>query len=243
MRIDQRYTARLPLPDLIVRGRAHVLECPVYRTGALVSPSSGTVSVYDPTETAVISAQSVTITNSVATYSISSGTLTSYGFADGWRVEWSLTMADASIVSPRNDAALCRNGLWPVITDSDLVRRCPALDPNAASGVTSSSSYQYALDEAWTELQLRLIAKGNRPNLIMEPSALRAAHMFLTLAIVFEGEQTRLSGAWTDRAADYRAQYKDAWDALAFRYATDDSTAADTSRKAARPITWLASRR
>jgi hypothetical protein len=227
---------------MIVRGRAHVIECPVYRTGALVTPSSGTVSVYDPTDTAVISAQSVTITNSVATYSISSGTLSSYSYSDGWRVEWSLTMADTSIVSPRNDAALVRNGLWPVITDSDLVRRCPALDPNAASGITSSVSYQYAIDEAWTEIQLRLIAKGNRPTLILEPSALRAAHMFLTLAIVFEGEQTRLSAAWTDRAVDYRAQYKDAWDSLAFRYATDDATQADTSRKAARPSVWLTSR-
>jgi hypothetical protein len=243
MRIDQRYTARLPLPDLIVRGRAHVLECPVYRTGALVTPSSGTVSLYDPTETAVVSAASVTITSSVATYSLSSGTLSAYNYSEGWRVEWSLTLPDGAIVSPRNDASLCRNGLWPVITDSDLVRRCAALDPNAASGITSAASYQYAIDEAWTEIQLSLIAKGNRPNLIMEPSALRTAHLFLALSIVFENEQTRLSGAWTDRAVDYRAQYKQAWDSLSFRYATDDASAADMSRKAARPITWLASRR
>ena len=62
---DTTYTARFMLPDLIERGRNEVIKCQVYHNGALVAPSSGTVSVYDPSNTAKVDGASVTIASSV----------------------------------------------------------------------------------------------------------------------------------------------------------------------------------
>ena len=42
---DTQYTARFSLPELIERGRDELIKCMVYLSGALVAPSSGTVTV------------------------------------------------------------------------------------------------------------------------------------------------------------------------------------------------------
>ncbi len=236
---DQRHTVRLPLPDLLVRGSANVVKAPVYLNGSLVAPASGTVTLYDPGGTAVVSGASATITASVATYSIGSGVLTSYAFGEGWVVSWTLTLDDGTVLTPRNDAAVVRSGLWPVVTDADLFRRVPSLDPNGAGNLTETTTYQDALDEAWTELNLRIIAKGNRPNLILEPSALRACHLYLALALVHEGEETRMAAAYGDRAAHFRALYEQAWTELNPRYSSGDDVVADARRRSQTPTIWL----
>lgn len=236
---DQRYTVRLPLPDLIVRGRSHVLQAPVYLSGSLVTPDSATVSVYDATNAAVVDAAAATITGGVATYTIASGDLTSYSLGDGWRVEWVITLDSGEILTPRNDASLVRSGLWPVISDVDLARRVPGLSPSAAVQLTRATTYQDAIDEAWVEIQLRLIAKGNRPNLVMEPSALRSVHLYLALALVMEDQELRSAPVYEQRAQAYRDAYERAWAELSPRYDSDDDGVADTRRRASAATIWL----
>lgn len=248
---DQRHTVRLPLPDLIVRGASHTLYAPVYLDGKLVAPASATVSVYNRANTAVISAQSATVSSRIATYTIAADTLASYDYEEAWRVEWTITLQDATVLYPRNDAALVRRGLWPVVTDVDIIRRVPSLD--AAKGVSPRPDYQSFLDEAWTEIQLYLIGRGNRPNLVLEPSALRGPHLSLTLALVYEDLRTRLNDNY---AQDQRVQlsefyateakrYRDAFDAwmsgFSPRYDSTDSGQADLDRRAM-PTVWLNSR-
>ncbi len=241
---DQRHTVRFPLPDLIVRGRDHVVYAPVYLDGALVAPTSATMTLYDANGTAVLSAVAATVlAPTVARYTITAATTTSLTLGERWRVEWAITLSDGTVLRPRNDAALVRNGLWPVVSDVDLFRRCKALDPNGTAPISSPTDYQDELDEAWTELQLRLIALGNRPNLIMEPSALRQAHLYLTLAIIFEGQlRSRLDEAYREDAAEFRRQYDAAWAGLSPRYDVSDAGAADTRRRPATPSVWLCSR-
>lgn len=242
---DQRHTVRLPLPDLIVRGRDHVVYAPVYLDGALVAPTqaTSTVSVYDASGTAVVSAATVTVTNSIARYTITAATTTSLTLGERWRVEWVLTLSSGAVLRPRNDAALVRNGLWPVVGDVDLFRLCPALDPSGSAPISASADYQDQLDEAWTQINLALIAKGNRPNLIMEPSALRQSHLYLTLSLIFEGLlQSRLDEAYRQQGMDYRRQYEAAWSSVSPRYDVGDSGAADLRRRAMNPSVWLSSR-
>lgn len=223
-----------------MRGAAHTIYAPVYLDGALDAPSSGTVSVYNASNTAVIDGQAVTVSGSIAQYAISSGDLTSEDLGEGWRVEWSLTMSDGDVLTPRNEAALVRNALWPVISDVDIIRRMPSLDPSSTTAITTASNYQGELDEAWTEIQLRLIRQGNRPNLILEPSALRDCHMSLTLAIIFEGRlASRLDLAYQEQAQRYRDMYDRAWNELSFRYDVDDDGRAEPARRAAQPTVWL----
>lgn len=240
---DQRHTVRFALPDLIVRGRDHIVYAPVYLDGAIVVPSSATAVVYDAAGTLVVTLTATVPATGLTYATISAATTTSLTLGERWRIEWAITLSGGTVLRPRNDAALVRAGLWPVITDADLYRRCGALDPSGSAPITSQTHYQDQLDEAWTEINLALIAVGNRPNLIMEPSALRQAHLYLTLALIFEGLlQSRLDDAYRQQGQDYRRQYEAAWSAVSPRYDVTDAGAADTRRRPMSPSIWLCSR-
>lgn len=234
-------TARFLLPDQLERGRPNALSCPVWQDGALVAPSSGTVTIYDGGGAVLVSAAAVTVTGSIATYSYTPAATIAY--SEGWRVEWSLVIAGVTHVF-RNDASLVRAVLHSPITDADLFRRVSALDPAGAAPISSVADYQDFLDEAHAVIQLRLIANGNRPNLILSPSALREVYITLTLALIFGDFETRLSETYAERAAEYRRQYERAWSELRFTYAaTDEATGAGSlRRRSATPTVWLTSR-
>src|SRR5688500_18352687 len=143
---DTPYTAELPLPDFIVQGQDHDLTCPIYRNGTLVAPESATISIYDATNAPVVEDAAATITGSVPTYTVSSATTEDLTRSMGWRVEWTITLDDGTVLRPRNDAALVLSELLPVITDANIIRRVPALDPNSPSGIGSPTGYQSFID-------------------------------------------------------------------------------------------------
>ena len=232
------YSARLLGPDLIVRGRANTLSCPVYSAGAKVHPTAATVSIYDSSDTAQVDGAPASLVSNVATYTYTPATTLDLDV--GWRVEWSLTLAGEVHVF-RNDAAHVRHLLYPVVTDADLFRRVPALDPAGAAPLTSDADFQDYLDEAWAEIQLRLLNGQNRPNLILQPSALRQVHRDLTLAFVFDAMATRLNEAYQEQADRFRGLYETGWSQLNFEYDTDDDGQADT-RRGGSPTIWLTRR-
>lgn len=245
--VDARYTTRLPLPDLIVRGRNHTIQCPVYRDGAVVAvtEAGSTVSVYDESNTAIVDAAAVTVTSSIARYVITAATTTSLALSERWRVEWTLVLAAAlapdAVIQARNSASLVRHGLEPVIGDVDLWRVVPALDPTGTAPITPRSTYQTVIDEAWTAIQLRIIAAGNRPNLILEPSALREVHLAESLALLF-GDLAARSPTYETRAAEYRLQAKEAWGRVNLLYDSSDAGQADSGRRAMSPVISLCGR-
>jgi hypothetical protein len=235
------YTVRWQLPTSIVRGQDTTITAPLYRDGALVAPTAGTVTVYDRAGAAVAS-PSVSIVSSVATATVTGATTATLEPEDGWRVEWSLTVTgEPDDVLARNDAGLNRRDLYPVVTDADLFRRASSLDPSGGNPLTARADFQDYIDEAWISLMLRVIEAGNRPNLIMTPSSLREAHLALTLALIFEDFATRLNEAFSERADGYRRQYESAYRRLNFRYDTHDTGEQDTEegRRSATPTLWL----
>lgn len=233
-------TARLLLPDYLVQGQDNAISCPLWQDGALVAPTSGTVSVFDASNTAIVDGATATITGSIATYTVTAATLpASLSRGMGWRVEWSLVVSSTTTVY-RNSAGLIKSQLAPVVTDADLFRRESALDPSGSAPVSSLSDYQDYIDEAWVTLTGRLAARGSLPHLVMEPSALREPHLLLSLHLIFQDFRTRLSETWTEKAADYRSQFEKSWDSLAFEYDTADSGQSDGRRKrSASPTVWL----
>lgn len=243
---DTAYSARFELPDLIERGRANVVNCRVYRSGALAAPSSGTVSVYNASNTAVVAAAAVTVSGSVAEYSISAGVLASESLEEGWRIEWALTMPDGVVHTFRNDAACVRARLYAVCTDADIYRRHPDFDPSDAASVAAAGiNYQEYLDESWIEIQQGLIARGNRPNLVMSPSALRFVHLYSTLELICRHfSSTSGDGSrWSSLADVYGHKTATAWAALNFLYDSDDDGQADdpSVRRAGLSSVWLGS--
>lgn len=235
-------TARFLLSDYLVREQDNALSCPLWADGALVAPTQAgsTVSVYDSSNTAVVSGAAVTVTGNVATYTVSAATLPStLSLGMGWRVEWSLVVSGVTTVY-RNSAGLVRSRLAPVVTDADLFRRESSLNPSGSAPLSSLTDFQDYLDEAWVTLVGKLVGKGNLPHLIMEPSALREPHLYLTLHLVFEDFRTRLNETHVEKAKDYLARFEKAWDGLAFEYDTSDSGQSDGRRKrSANPTVWL----
>jgi hypothetical protein len=232
------YTARFRSSETIERGRTQILTCPVQRAGATAAPSSGTISIYRPDQTALVSAQAVTVVSSVAQYTLTGATTTAEALGEGWLVEWSLLMPDAVTHTFRNDAALCRRTLYPVISDADLTQRhsdLPAL-------LGSATSYQSYLDEAWATMTNKLIGEGRRPYLVIQPSALREAHLMLTLHLIFMDFQTSAgdTGRWQALATYYQTAYTTAWGALRFTYDEADENLVDSSKKkSASSTVWL----
>jgi hypothetical protein len=237
--VDTLYTARFELPDLLEQGKSNVVRCPMHRAGALVLPTVGLCSVWNAANQ-LVESPAVTFPGNIATATVTSGALSSQALGEGWRIEWTLTMPDAVVHKPRNDAALVRARLFPVITEEDLYRRCRTLDASVASAISAATEWADKIDEAFIDLQQRLISMGNRPNLVLTPSALREVHLLLTLALVFEELASRTNAAYEARAQSYRDQFEAAWARLRFVYDTDDAGAASTSsRRSAGRAVWL----
>jgi len=241
---DTLYYARFLYPTMVERGRSNLIKCAVYRSGLLAAPSAGTVTLYNEDGSPVVDGAAVTVSGSVAQYTIPAGTIAGLTLGDGWIVEWSLTMPDGVVHTYRNEAALVRRALYPVVTDADLYRRVSSLDPSGNTPLSSATTYQEHRDEAWTAIQNRLIAAGNRPNLVTSPTALREAHLLLTLALIFEDFATRLNDAYEGRADAYRRQYDQEFRRVQLKYDTDDDGTPDFGgRRSAVPTVWLGSGR
>jgi hypothetical protein len=237
---DDLYTPRFVGPELLERGRNNTITCPVYRDGVLVAPTpaGSTVTVKKPDGTTLV-APTVTVVDSVATAIVTSAALSGQAFAFGYRVEWSLVLASGSPRTLDNLASVVRRALFPVITDLDLTELHPDLSRQLPDG---TASFQTWIDAAWNMTQTRLIAKGNRPNLIIEPYALREYLRNRTLHLIFHAGATSRApdGRYAQLAQHYLEQSEAAWKDLNFLYDDDDSGGADTRRRSAQPQTFLA---
>lgn len=241
---DTLYTARFDLPELIERGRSNTVRCVVYRAGAIVAPSAGSVSVYSESDVLVWSASVSIAIDGTAFATVTSAVLASYSYGDSWRIVWSLVMPDGTTRTFDNECMLVRRALFPVVTEADLYRIASSLDPAGPACIHSESSFDEKLDEAWIQIQGRLLAKGNRPNLILSPTSLRDPHLYLTLALIFEDFSTRLNPAYSAIAMQYRGHWNDAWAQVRFLEAdaSDDGTPSSKARKGSSVSTlWLSS--
>jgi len=235
---DTEYAARFVGPELIERGRANVLTCPVYRDGAVVSPtqSGSSITIWNKSGEVVVDAAAISVDGlpGVATYT--TGTLSTQQLGDRWQVEWTLII-DGTPFAFRRDAALCRARLHPVITDLDLYARHRELEELLGD----QPSYQAWIDEAWAELLHMLRQQGSLPHLVLSPEDLRLDHLFLTLQTIFVDFQT--SGGndskWATLAAFYGEKFRTGWNKRTLKYDTDDDGKADAGRRAVPPVTFL----
>ena len=242
---DTLYTARFQLPELLERSRNNLIKAPIYRAGALVAPSSATVSVYDSSGVPLVNTQAATITGSIAQYNVLATALAGSSYGEGYRVEWLAAMPDGTTRTFDVEALLVRRALFPVVTEADLYRVSSALDPAGAACIHSESSFASKLDEAWTQIQGRLLAQGRRPNLVLSPQAMRDPHLYLSLALIYEDFSTRLNAAYAATAGMYRAEYEGALTRVRFLYDETDDNGRSGSRDRKGPAVsslWLSSR-
>ena len=235
------YQPRFWQPAYLERDRPTPLEIEVYAAGALSAPTSGTISIYNASNTAVVSAAAVTIASSKATYTLAAATVAASAYGMGWRVEWSLVMADTLTYLFRQDGALVRVRLYPVISDADLLARHSDLNSYRPS---ASTSWEAWILEAWRTIVGRLEEMGRRPYLVISPESLRAVHQASTLAIICRD----LSGAgdptnrWTALAEHYESEAQAAWGRLAMIYDETDTGVGSATRRQGISSVWLTSR-
>lgn len=231
------YAPRFRCTELLERGRANVITCPVYRDGVLVVPASASVTVKNPDGT-TLATPSATVSSSVATATVLAASLSALSYGVGYSVEWALVMPDGTPRTFDNRAAIVRRALAPVISDADLTALHPEIARQLPSGTTT---YQAWIDEAWWMIQNRLLGQANRANLILEPYALRECHRYLALHLVFSSGVTSRGERQRELAAEHRANYENEWGQLSFAYGSDDSGVADgTRRRSAQSQTFLA---
>ena len=219
-------------PFTFVKNLSTTISVPIYDDGVLANASSGTYQILDA-DFNVKESGSMTIVSNVATLTATS----TLPYGDRYRITFSITLSDGREVKPENELYVVRQAFYPVVSSVDLYARVPGLDPSSASPHSSYTDFNNFLDEAWYTLMNRLISKGNRPHLILSNTALREAHILLTLGMIYEDFSTRLNAEWGEKANAYNKAYEVAWDSLVFRYEDEQK---NTRRKNASPTIWLA---
>jgi len=112
------YTPRHLGRTYLERDRDNALRLGVYFGSGVVTPTSGTFSLYNSANVLVVDAAAVGMDASgFATGTVSAATLTSSALGSGWRVEWDLLMPDTYHHVYRNAASLCRVRLPPAATE------------------------------------------------------------------------------------------------------------------------------
>jgi hypothetical protein len=241
-----RYTTRQDLPYLLEVGQDVKLCAPVYDNGALVAPTAGTITIYDETGTAVVSAAAVTISGSQAEYTAIGSLTSSRSPSAGWRVEWSLTLTGGDVVRPRSTAYVVRRRLYPTIADLDVAKRVPSLAITFDGRPTSAgtTTYQGYIEDADTEVQRRLISAGRRSWLVVDAWALREVWLTLTIALIYDALVGAASPGdpYAERAAHFRELFEAAWTSATLQLDWDEDGDVDEvdRRTSARPAgVWL----
>lgn len=223
---------QLTAPYLIVRGTDTDITVGLEQYGAAVTVTSVSATVYDAQGNAI---GTYTDSNTTTPTVTVLGTDTSgEELSERWRVDWTL---DGRVVQA--SAQLVRYDWTPSLTDADLYRRAPALDPAGPAPVSARSTFEPERLEAVDCMRDRLMSAGRRPWLVVEPHRLREPLVLLALALIYEGFAGRDAMQLT-MAQHYREQFDRAFAALSFLYDDDEDGAADDDhRMAARPTVWL----
>jgi hypothetical protein len=124
---------------------------------------------------------------------------------------------------------LCRHAYHPTLTDADLIRLHPDLASQRPPGLTTYGGF---LDEAEGWVQRKLLQKGRRPELIFDAWALRDAHLYYSLSLIFRAFASSLGrGRYAEEATRYEAMAMEELRSMKFRYDTAQTGTVDTPQQ------------
>lgn len=237
-----------PLADLIQRDQGATLTCPLYSGASLVAPTQAgsTFSLLRPDRTAIVDAQAVTVSSSIARYTVSAGTIASESYGDGYLARWSLVVSGVTYLF-ENEAQIVRKLPAPAAAHHNIIGRYTdaerwlvGLEVDGAPATT----FQHWLNEAWTDLSRWLIQRGNRPHLVSNSSDLVEAHILWTWYRFSEdlAQGADPDGRWAAAAEKTEKRLYDYLGTLTLRYDSSDAGTPDATRRAARGVLVLTSR-
>lgn len=210
--------------------------------GGHVAPSGGTISIYDESGQLVVEDEPVVLDNDDLTYEVLPAMVpATLSLSDRWQVRWKVSFPgkpDQLITQP---AHLCRSRILPVISDYHLLRRHSDLNNLLPADQPSWQSY---LDDAWEDIQIRLLEMGRRPYLILSPFSLKGVHTAMTLARIFRdlSTYTQGPGKYAELASHYEEEAEKLWGSIRFDYDFDEDgfvSDEDEINAAGEPVVYL----
>lgn len=224
---------------MVERGRTRSYSLDV-RDGAgeAATVTSGTYSVMDSSG-AIIASGACTITAGVPSFTLLNTVTASMTYSTEWSIDWTLVIGGVTY-SIRQDAHLVKRPLNPVIDASDLSRRHSDL----ASQYTLAQ-LQVFVDEAFDEIQARLIGESKYPHHVFSDWALATPFRSLALSLCFRdlATHTQGRGKYSEEADRYYELYDDQWGQVSFKMDKNEDDVADALKDSGDGVIWMWSNR
>jgi len=219
-------------PYFLERAKTQTIAIDVYDGAQRKVPSAATITVFDATshtETSgkIVAGATATIASTgQVTYQITAATLpTTLDFSEDWLVEWSLTI-DSVVEIFRLDCALVRRTYYVNVTHADVIRAHHELADPVVLPI-GESSWDYAIEEADDIIQLHLLRRGRRPNLILADGQLFEPTLYLARSIAFRDLGGLPDSKYTRMATWYAEKFESAMGQIELKYDSDENNAAD----------------
>lgn len=228
------YTFRDRAPMVLERGRAQVTKLEAYRDGALVAPTEAgsTYSLLSPLGTAIVDAQAVTVSGSVAQYALSASELAStLDLEQGYTERWVLVMPDGTTRTKVRAASLAKFPISPGVADVDLTQgEYPDLLEQLAGWGTTAQPF---IDEAWHQVVNELYRLGEWPDVIVSQSALREPVRQRTYYLIFKALYRRTPGdnRFEVLYKEHLENYKTAFAAMTYTVDRDQDGVPDSDAR------------
>lgn len=227
---DDTYAAVRPIPYLLGRVAAQTISLPIRNgsAGALVAPTSGTITVVGPDSvTPIVSAGVITVPGGIATYDLPS--LVGLSLGAGYTLTWSLVIEGTTYIK-RFDGYLCDYVPGSMISVQDLFTREPELRHRVPQGQAATTrggtgeGWQVQVDEAYYDLIQALLDRGEQPWLIRGMTGLRAWLRSRALMLCCRALSTAADDQWDRKAGIYYAEFKAADGSLSIQHDPDPTT-------------------
>jgi hypothetical protein len=199
---DTVYSARWAGPTFIERGKDQTVSVAIERSGAAVTLTSGTMTIYRPGGDAMVDAVAGTVAAGVFTSAtVAAATTSGESLGKNWLIRVDLVIAGDTYTF-YNDAVLCLARLYPTIGQTDLVARHSEAANLLGASITSLQQY---IDQAWADICDRLYLDSVPFWKWRTPSAMRQVLFDRSFELLFYDYATLLGS--NDRYLKYAERY------------------------------------
>lgn len=218
------YSVNTDLPDIIQSGRPCTVSITLTTSGATVTPSAATFTLYTPGQTApVLDAVSATISGAgVVSYNIAAAvldpTLSGRNFGPGWLEVWTLTVGGVDLTYNR-PAALSIRPIVPTVSDDTLLAEHPDMIAYAVQGTTTLQTVREA---AWGDIVRRWLQAGGSTWNIADSGLFHEAHRELSLSKFWRNTaKSQGNESLVELGESHRKAYEAAWTRISVQYDRD----------------------
>ena len=172
MSITQRGNTNLP-GEVRFDSAGQVLKAWAMVDGALVTPTSATVTLYSPGGAVLVAATSATVSGSELTYTLDASDEGTWVLDEGYTARWDYTIASVDRVQEHLFDVVLRPLLANIpVTVDDLKNADPSIDAMLSQSAQSTDAHQRYIQSAWVDVYAWIKSKGRRPWLIADSRVL-----------------------------------------------------------------------